>query len=317
MRSSVVLPEPDGPSSATSSPDLIVEIDARASAAKAPKLLVTLLRRRDLHRARPSLLDSLGRSAIRAATLAISVTSASSASSEATANGADELVFVVENLDMQRHRVGLAADMAGNHRDRAEFAHRARIAQQHAVEQRPFHVRQRDAEERLQAARRRATSAASSSCVPCSCISGISSRATKGKVTKIVASTMPGTREDDLDVVRLQASAPKKPCAPNSSTNTRPEMTGRDRERQIDQRDQQALCRGTRIWRSPRRRSARRRRLSAHRDRRDQEREPDGGDRVGIGQRAEIGADAPREGLHGRRCHQRQHQEDREKRRPR
>ena len=36
-------------------------------------------------------------------------------------------------------------------------------------------------------------SAASSSCVPCSCISGTSSRATKGKVTKIVASTMPGT----------------------------------------------------------------------------------------------------------------------------
>ncbi len=35
--------------------------------------------------------------------------------------------------------------------------------------------------------------AASSSVVPCSCISGTSSRATKGSVTKIVASTMPGT----------------------------------------------------------------------------------------------------------------------------
>jgi ABC-type sulfate transport system permease subunit len=35
--------------------------------------------------------------------------------------------------------------------------------------------------------------AASSSCVPCSCIKGISARATNGKVTKVVASTMPGT----------------------------------------------------------------------------------------------------------------------------
>jgi len=35
--------------------------------------------------------------------------------------------------------------------------------------------------------------AASSSRIPCSCMSGMSSRATKGNVTKIVASTMPGT----------------------------------------------------------------------------------------------------------------------------
>ena len=45
------------------------------------------------------------------------------------------------------------------------------------------------------------TMAASSSSVPCSSISGISSRATNGKVTKIVASTIPGSGEDDLDVV--------------------------------------------------------------------------------------------------------------------
>ena len=35
--------------------------------------------------------------------------------------------------------------------------------------------------------------AASSSCVPCSCISGISARATKGNVTNSVASAIPGT----------------------------------------------------------------------------------------------------------------------------
>ncbi len=36
-------------------------------------------------------------------------------------------------------------------------------------------------------------SAASSSARPCSCITGMSSRATKGKVTNMVASAMPGT----------------------------------------------------------------------------------------------------------------------------
>ena len=36
-------------------------------------------------------------------------------------------------------------------------------------------------------------SAASSSSLPCDCISGISSRATNGKVTKVVARMMPGT----------------------------------------------------------------------------------------------------------------------------
>ena len=41
--------------------------------------------------------------------------------------------------------------------------------------------------------------------------------------------------------MRLQPG-PQKPCAPNSSTKTRPEITGRDRERQIDQRDQEGLA---------------------------------------------------------------------------
>ena len=63
------------------------------------------------------------------ADFAASVTSASSASSEAHGEGGDEVVLVVEDLDMQRHGVGLAADVAGDHRDRAELAHRARVAQ--------------------------------------------------------------------------------------------------------------------------------------------------------------------------------------------
>ena len=89
--------------------------------------------------------------------------------------------------------VGQAADVAGHHRHRAELAHRAGVAQDHAVEQAPLDVRQRDAEEGLPAAGAQRSAAASSSSVPCACISGISSRATNGKVTNIVASTMPGT----------------------------------------------------------------------------------------------------------------------------
>ena len=64
-----------------------------------------------------------------------------------------ELVFVVEDLDVQRQRVRRAADVAGHDRHRAELAHRPRVAEDDAVEQAPFDVRQRDAAERLPAAR--------------------------------------------------------------------------------------------------------------------------------------------------------------------
>src|SRR5690606_32318910 len=40
------------------------------------------------------------------------------------AEGSDDVVLVVENLDMQRQGVGVPADMPGNHRNCAEFAHR-------------------------------------------------------------------------------------------------------------------------------------------------------------------------------------------------
>ena len=53
---------------------------------------------------------------------------------------------------MQRHGVGLAADVARDDADRAELAHRPRVAEDHAVEQRPLDVRQRDAPEDLPAA---------------------------------------------------------------------------------------------------------------------------------------------------------------------
>ena len=65
--------------------------------------------------------------------------------------GGGELVLVIENFNVQRHGVRLAANVAGDNRHRAELAHCAGVAEDDAIQQRPFDVRQRDAPERLQA----------------------------------------------------------------------------------------------------------------------------------------------------------------------
>ena len=67
--------------------------------------------------------------------------------------------------------------------------------------------------------------AAASSSVPCACIRGISSRATNGRVTKTVASTSPG-RAKTIFTSCACSQWPNQPFAPNSRTNTSPEITG-------------------------------------------------------------------------------------------
>ncbi len=67
--------------------------------------------------------------------------------------------------------------------------------------------------------------AASSSSEPCSCISGISSRATNGKVMNMVASTMPGTAKMIFTPCSM-SHGPNTPCAPKSKTKISPEITG-------------------------------------------------------------------------------------------
>ena len=62
-------------------------------------------------------------------------------------------VLVVENFDMERNRVGFAANMSRNHRHRAELAHRTGVAQNDAIHQTPFNARQRDAKKGLPTAR--------------------------------------------------------------------------------------------------------------------------------------------------------------------
>ena len=69
------------------------------------------------------------------------------------------------------------------------------------------------------------TFAASSCSWPCACISGISSRATNGTVTKTVARTMPGSAK----MMRMSCSrshSPNQPCRPKTSTKINPAMTG-------------------------------------------------------------------------------------------
>ena len=54
---------------------------------------------------------------------------------------------------------------------------------------------------------------------------GSTSRATNGKVTKVVARMMPGTAKM-MWMSCASSQGPRMPRAPSSSTNTRPEITG-------------------------------------------------------------------------------------------
>src|SRR5450432_2730790 len=68
-------------------------------------------------------------------------------------------------------------------------------------------------------------SAASSSSLPWACMTAMTSRATSGKVTKVVAMTMPGTAKMIFMSCSL-SHGPNQPWAPNKSTKMSPEMTG-------------------------------------------------------------------------------------------
>ena len=67
--------------------------------------------------------------------------------------------------------------------------------------------------------------AAISSSAPSASMSGISSRATTGKVTKHVAITSPGNAKTIL-MSCSRSHGPKKPCSPKSSSRKRPTTTG-------------------------------------------------------------------------------------------
>src|SRR3954451_10914562 len=129
IRNSVVLPEPEGPSSASNSP-LPTFRSTLSSAANAPNFLTMFL---------TSMVTWI------VPCLSFVETPFENSLHDQRDQGQHrqqrgnrkrrhELILIVEDLDQQRHGVGLAADMARHDRHRAEFPHGARVAQQYAIQ---------------------------------------------------------------------------------------------------------------------------------------------------------------------------------------
>src|SRR6478609_3219547 len=138
MRSSVVLPDPDGPSSARSSPVSTVRVTS-STATKSAKRLSMLRSSMLMGPAFDELLETQR-------------DEREHGQQRCAGERGGELVLVVEDLDVQREGVGRAADVTGHHGHGAELAHRPCVAENDAVEQAPLDVGQRDAPERLPAA---------------------------------------------------------------------------------------------------------------------------------------------------------------------
>src|SRR4051812_2968335 len=150
-RSSVVLPEPDGPSRARNSLSRACS-DTSFSAGKRPNCLEIPR----ISRARVSSVFAAGGKLPGVAPFEDGLEDKRD-DPEAGENGcrrecADGVIVIVEHLDVKRQSVGQAADVAGDHGNRAELTHRARIAEQDAVEQRPLDVGQGDPPEGGEAA---------------------------------------------------------------------------------------------------------------------------------------------------------------------
>src|SRR5437660_937382 len=146
-RSKVVLPEPDGPSRATSSPGAMSRLNA-SSARVSPNLLPRS--RREIAAEYPSRAPKESVSPAGGEPFAVAPfeegladqgKEGESCKKRGDGESSDEVVLIVKNLHVERHGVGEAADVARDHRHRAELAHGAGVAEQHAVEQRPAHIR--------------------------------------------------------------------------------------------------------------------------------------------------------------------------------
>ena len=220
-RSSVVLPEPDGPSSATSSPERICERHA-VERGEAVERLDDVLDR-----------DAHGRAPVKRWRLAAASSAPKRHSSSVFSDQRDERQQRQQRGDREGRRRNCTR-CRGSRRAAAwcwsargygprpprprrtrPWRGRCRAARRRAEPHLMFGSVTR--QKGLPAGGARATAPPPRRAVPCSCISGISSRATKGKVTKIVASTMPGTAKMIWMSCAL-SQGPSQPCAPNSST---------------------------------------------------------------------------------------------------
>src|SRR5437879_2699390 len=133
-RSSVVLPEPDGPSSARNSLSLACR-DTFFSAGNRPNVLEMPLISSDRR-------EGASVSAVRREFTGMSPFKGGledqgdepeRGQEAGRGKGADEVIVIVEHLDVKRERGRKPTDVAGNDRDGAELAHGASVAQQHAV----------------------------------------------------------------------------------------------------------------------------------------------------------------------------------------
>ena len=203
------MPPPDGPSSAVSEPSGTIDGD--------------VVERRVLAEALGDVTGLDGHGQILpcrrcSSVISRSTATASSASTTAAAYAPVRSKRLEAILDVERHRLRAARDLAGYDRHGAVLAQRARRGEDHAVRQAPADRRQRDPPERLPAAgAERARRLLLVGALLRS--TGSTSRTTNGSETKIVASTMPG-------VEKITSVEPNQPSRPQTSTSARPTTTG-------------------------------------------------------------------------------------------
>ena len=222
--------------------------------------------------------------------------------------GRDEVVFVVEDLDMQRQRVGQAADMARDHADCTELADGTRVAQQHAVEQAEADVRQRHAQEGLEA---RGTQRECGEFIVAALFLHQRNEFARneGEGHEHGREHQPRHCEDDADVVFDQPrSEPALGTEDQDVDQARHHR--RDRERQVDQRHQQGLAAEVVFADQPGRTDAEHQ-IQRHRDAGDQQGELQRGQRIGLAQRVQVGIEPVAQGFDEDRG-QRQQQEKRD-----
>src|SRR5690348_2229676 len=154
--------------------------------------------------------------------------------------GSDILIVVIERLDVQRHGFGQATNMARNHRHRAELAHGARVAKQHAIEQAPFYVGKCHMPESAPAAgsqRDRSLLLVASLVVHQRNELARDERECHEDRCQYDS----WKREDDADVV-IAKPLPQPTLQSEDQCIDEARHNGRDRKRQIDQRDEKTLA---------------------------------------------------------------------------
>ena len=200
-----------------------------------------------------------------------------------------ELVIIVQNLDVQRHRVRVPLDMPRNHRDRAELAHRARVAQHQAVQQPPLDVGDRHPKKHLPS-----TGAQHDRGFFLLAADRLHDRDQfargQRKRNEERREHDSRLRKDDPDAVSGKQPA-KRRAHPEQQHEQHPRDDRRDRKRYVDQR-QQCLLAGKIEARDRPRCGDSEGNVERHRDRGGHQRQPNCGARLGIGDRGKVSADS-------------------------